>query len=221
MMRKRMLFTLVELLVVIAVIAILTALLLPALGKARKAAQGIVCTNSLKSIASAYNLYCDNNDDYPISQEVKDPQGGSNYYWTAWLSAELSGKFRKEPPYAFNPICPLKPDDIPVYGFSSYGRNPYAASSKLDGAWGGYYRRSSIKRPSMTIIVGDKKSSNSQYEYMDNIGYFHGETVNITDQRTNQAFYDGHVQIMTRYRMQTKPGDASFGWLRIPQTDRL
>ena len=220
-MRRKNHFTLVELLVVIAVIAILTSLLLPALGKARRAAQGIACTNSLKTIASAYNLYCDNNDDYPITQEVKDPKGGGNYYWTAWLSGEISGKFTKAPPYVFNPICPLKPDEFSVYGFSSYGRNPYVAESKLSGAWGGYYRRTSIKRPSMTIIVGDKKSTNSQYEYMANIGYFHGNTVNITDERTNQAFYDGHVQVMTRYKMQSKPGDTSFGWLRIPQTDRL
>ena len=220
-MRRKNHFTLVELLVVIAVIAILTSLLLPALGKARRAAQGIACTNSLKTIASAYNLYCDNNDDYPITQEVKDPKGGGNYYWTAWLSGEISGKFTKAPPYVFNPICPLKPDELSVYGFSSYGRNPYVAESKLSGAWGGYYRRTSIKRPSMTIIVGDKKSTNSQYEYMANIGYFHGNTVNITDERTNQAFYDGHVQVMTRYKMQSKPGDTSFGWLRFPQTDRL
>ena len=220
-MRRRNHFTLVELLVVIAVIAILTSLLLPALGKARRTAQGIACTNSLKTIASAYNLYCDNNDDYPITQEVKDPKGGGNYYWTAWLSGEISGKFTKAPPYVFNPICPLKPDELSVYGFSSYGRNPYVAESNLSGAWGGYYRRTSIKRPSMTIIVGDKKSTNSQYEYMANIGYFHGNTVNITDERTNQAFYDGHVQVMTRYKMQSKPGDTSFGWLRIPQTDRL
>lgn len=56
-------FTLVELLVVIAVIAILSSLLLPALAKAKAKGQGVVCLNSLRQMGMAWLLYAHDHED--------------------------------------------------------------------------------------------------------------------------------------------------------------
>ena len=61
-LKKNKGFTLVELLVVISIIALLMAVLLPALTKARRTAKRVVCMSNMKQLLIAWMAYAENND---------------------------------------------------------------------------------------------------------------------------------------------------------------
>ena len=99
---------LIELLVVISIIALLMAMVLPALEKARRQAQAIVCRSNLSQWGKIFALYANDNED-ALPQSVAG--GGLNLQEAYWIGATL--------PYYKNKdirLCPLSPvEGPPVY----------------------------------------------------------------------------------------------------------
>jgi prepilin-type processing-associated H-X9-DG protein/prepilin-type N-terminal cleavage/methylation domain-containing protein len=75
-------FTLVELLVVIALIVVLASLLLPALSRAKASAQSVACVVNLSQLQLAWRLYADDHDGRVVGPNVQAFTSG------AWQSVD-------------------------------------------------------------------------------------------------------------------------------------
>ncbi len=105
-MKHHKAFTLVELLLVIAVIAILAALLLPALSRARETARRVQCGNNLRQMGLAALMYAQDDKSGHLSAAVDEGDRNLN-----WLQRDLISDVRTF-------ICPstknhIRPDTKP------------------------------------------------------------------------------------------------------------
>jgi prepilin-type N-terminal cleavage/methylation domain-containing protein/prepilin-type processing-associated H-X9-DG protein len=141
---KRRAFTLVELLVVISIIALLLALLMPALGKARKQAQNVVCRSNLKQWGFAYTMYAGDNNGYFFPGMMGPNSDSAEDWWFSKLWKYVKNEGIRFCPTAskFNPVQRAYPigSTFEAWGpyefrtyemktgqpaFSSYGQNAW------------------------------------------------------------------------------------------------
>lgn len=126
MSRTKRLFTLLELLVTIAIITILSCLLLPGLQRAKSCAQQIACSGNLKQMTFACHSYAADFTNLPITWI-----GGDMYNDTNWL-AQLQS-------YMGNNrllICPAKPEQSYAPSYNLWMKTNYRYSLASGGAVG-------------------------------------------------------------------------------------
>jgi prepilin-type N-terminal cleavage/methylation domain-containing protein/prepilin-type processing-associated H-X9-DG protein len=195
-------FTLVELLVVIGIISVLVAILLPALSKARKAAQNIQCQTTLRTLTYYWMQYANDNRGTIIG--VDWYQAGPAYRQIPWY---------KDPnrvgitPWIF--YCPEMADspirDSNPYWGITYQYNSQWFTKNLFGS----------PMPERWLKVGTVKSVAEKIVFMDGVNtaiwngaqnmadYWtdgrHGgrADTNYNDhlgRRFNASFGDGHVE---------------------------
>lgn len=121
---KRNSFSLIELLVTIAVIAILAGLLLPALQSARKKSQSLQCINNLKQNGLVFVYYANDFDGYmPVGTTGHD-------LWPQLLSGKVTtalpcGDYLKLGKYYDRIICPVTSQRLDPNASIASGNNYY------------------------------------------------------------------------------------------------
>jgi prepilin-type N-terminal cleavage/methylation domain-containing protein/prepilin-type processing-associated H-X9-DG protein len=216
--RSRAGFTLVELLVVIAIISILSALLLPMLGKAREQAYSIKCTSQLTQMGSAVMQYADDYRGYLPCSRARGTGVIHNYgTFMFQLSTYLGQQEGKDYPERHRLFqCPSDPELYYEMGFNfSYGANHlvYFYSSETCPTVAPY-RYSTINNPSALQGIVDTESAiiiggcgtTAWYYGDDYSGARHSnDTVNV-------QYLDGHVGKRTSPFMPAK--DEPEAWTR-------
>jgi prepilin-type N-terminal cleavage/methylation domain-containing protein len=192
-------FTVIELLVVVAIMGILAALLLPVLSKTKENGRRTACINNLRQVNLAIRLYADDwTDSLPILLEPNPYPNGVGAYYKQLVKGYL-GLTGPASPGEMVFICPSDPSFHKQihHAFTSYTFNGYEAdSSSIPRITG--QKLSAIKNPTKAVLAGEASA------------FFGGAwhplvQPDLSDEKNVLSFVDSHVDF-TKIYWDGEPG---------------
>ena len=179
-------FTLIEILVVIAIIALLAAILFPVFAKVRENGRKVVCMSNLKQLGLAYQQYTQDYNRYP---------GPGNFYKGTGFAGdlgtwELGGNWTSGPstalcdptsPFAYPPTsattpAPAAPSaNIEAGALFSYAKQASSFFCPSDGAGSqkrlsysmncalGFMGANRVRQPADIVLLVDEEGANDGY----------------------------------------------------------
>jgi prepilin-type N-terminal cleavage/methylation domain-containing protein/prepilin-type processing-associated H-X9-DG protein len=203
-------FTLIELLVVISIIAILMAILMPALRAARDQAKRVHCVSNVKTLSLAWFMYKDENDDKLVGAMIND----DSYAWAHPVPANATVKEEIEQAIRQGALFPYVGNTVEVYRCPADQRmkdprqTAYRSYSIANGAngepdWPGSHViakiYSEITKPAYKYVfledidprgsnVGSWQMAFGPPSFIDPVAMWHNE-------RTTLGYADGHSEM--------------------------
>ncbi len=238
---SRQAFTLLELLLVIAIIAVLAALLLPALSVAKSKGQRTSCANNFAQLALASQMYTADNDGKLVENMPLD-RGGTNMWMLGDVTSTIDAtnqalvKQSKFFPYTSQlgayrcPADPSRSGGLPRV--RSYSMNGWMGSRYMEtnGAAGGYrtfVRESELAAAGPALIwtlIDEHETSIDDAFFlvtMNDSKPFSSYPTGRHNRSYLAAFGDGHVETCKLHDPEANPagqgGANNSDWLKLKQ----